>query len=103
MVTLAFLPRASRRHLIQVQQLLPGLEEVAMSSARIDQLKVLEGRQVGIALRDGSRIDDCQLISVGRSGVHSMWIFTQGLDVFLPLNDLIDVWEMQPAGARQAA
>ena len=74
-----------------------------MPNARIDQLKVLEGRQVSIALRDGSRIDDCQLVSVGRSGVRSVWIFTQGLDVFLSLNDLTDVWEMQPTGARQAA
>jgi hypothetical protein len=74
-----------------------------MPKARIDQLKVLEGRQVSLALRDGSRIDDCQLVSAGRSGVRSVWIFTQGLDVFLPWNDLIDVWEMQPAGDRQAA
>ena len=72
-----------------------------MPKARIDQLNVLEGQQVSIALRDGSRIDDCQLISVGRSGVHSMWIFTQGLDVFLPLDDLIDVWEMQSPGVSQ--
>ena len=74
-----------------------------MPNARIDQLKVLEGRQVSLALRDGSRIDDCQLVSVGRSGVRSLWICTQGLDVFLSLNDLIDVWEMQPAGASEAA
>ncbi len=74
-----------------------------MSNARIDQLKVLEGRQVSLALRDGSRIDDCQLVSAGRSGVRSVWIFTQGLDVFLSLNDLIDVWEMQPTGTRRAA
>jgi hypothetical protein len=74
-----------------------------MPNTRIDQLKVLEGRQVSLALRDGSRIDDCQLVSAGRSGVRSVWIFTQGLDVFLPWNDLIDVWEMQPAGGRQAA
>jgi hypothetical protein len=74
-----------------------------MPKAPIDQLKVLEGRQVSLALRDGSRIDDCHLVSAGRSGVRSVWIFTQGLDVFLPWNDLIDVWEMQPAGDRQAA
>ena len=74
-----------------------------MPKAPIDQLKVLEGRQVSLALRDGSRIDDCHLVSAGRSGVRSVWIFTQGLDVFLPWNDLIDVWEMQPAGGRQAA
>jgi hypothetical protein len=71
-----------------------------MRKERIDQLRVLEGRQVSLALRDGSRIDDCQLVSVGRAKVRSVWIFTQGLDLFLSLNDLIDVWEVRPAGAR---
>jgi hypothetical protein len=58
---------------------------------------------VSLALRDGSRIDDCQLVSVGRAGVRTVWIFSDGLDHFLSLTDLIDVWEMRPAGARQAA
>jgi hypothetical protein len=58
---------------------------------------------VSLALRDGSRIDDCQLVSGGRAGVRSVWIFTGGLDMFLPLNELIDVWETRSAGARQAA
>ena len=40
-----------------------------MPNPRIDQLKALEGRQVSIALRDGSRIDYCQLVSAGRSRV----------------------------------
>lgn len=74
-----------------------------MPKQRIDQLRVLEGRQVGLALRDGSRIDDCQLVSAGRAGARSMWIFTQGLDVFLSLDDLVDAWEMRPTGGRQAA
>lgn len=74
-----------------------------MSDEQINQLRVLEGRHVSLALRDGSRVDDCQLVSVGRAGVRSVWIFTQGLDMFLSLNDLIDVWEMRPTGVRQAA
>ncbi len=74
-----------------------------MSDEQINQLRVLEGRHVSLALRDGSRIDDCQLVSAGRAGVRTVWIFTKGLDMFLPLNDLIDVWEMQPAGAHQVA
>jgi hypothetical protein len=30
-----------------------------MSTRQKHQLRALEGRQVGLALRDGSRIDDC--------------------------------------------
>ncbi len=74
-----------------------------MLHARINQLRELEGRQVSLALRDGSRIDDCQLVSAGRAGSPRMWIFTQGVDRFLSLNDLIDAWEIRPTGVRQAA
>jgi hypothetical protein len=73
-----------------------------MRKQRIDQLRILEGRHVSLALRDGSRIDDCQLVSAGRAGAR-MWIFTQGVDVFLSLNDLVDAWELRPTGARRAA
>jgi hypothetical protein len=66
---------------------LRGLEEFAMKE-RIDQLRGLEGRQVSLALRDGSRIDDCQLVSAGRAETRSMWIFTQGVDVFLSSKDI---------------
>jgi hypothetical protein len=74
-----------------------------MSNERLNQLRVLEGWHVSVALRDGSRIDDCQLVSVGRSGVSTVWLFVGGRDVFLSFNDLVDVWEIRPAGARRAA
>jgi hypothetical protein len=74
-----------------------------MRSEQIDKLKALEGRHVSLALRDGSRIDDCQLVSVGRGAVRSVWIFAKPLDVFLPLDNLIDVWETRPARVRWAA
>jgi hypothetical protein len=74
-----------------------------MSDEQISQLRGFEGRRVSLALRDGSRIDDCQLVSVGRAGVRSVWIFTQGLDMFFSFNDLADVWEMRPTAGRRAA
>ncbi|MCU1378935.1 MAG: hypothetical protein JWN29_1918 [Acidimicrobiales bacterium] len=53
----------------------------------------LEGRQVSVALRDGLRIDDCQLVSAGRSQVSSLWLFTDGVDTFVAIDDVIDIWE----------
>ncbi|MGH9035420.1 MAG: hypothetical protein ACRD0O_06620 [Acidimicrobiia bacterium] len=64
-------------------------------------LQVLEGQQVSVALRNGSRIDDCQLVSAGRATTSTLWLFTNGADLFVSLGDVIDVWEA-PA-AHQAA
>ena len=63
-------------------------------------LQLLEGRQVSVALRDGSRIDDCQLVSAGRNGTASLWLFTNGADLFVALADVTAIWE---AGGCQAA
>ena len=60
------------------------------------RLRSFEGRQVCLALTGGTRIDDCQLISAGRSGASTVWIFAGGADAFVPLSDVLDVWE--PAG-----
>jgi hypothetical protein len=57
------------------------------------QVKSLEGRRVGVALRDGSRIDDAQLVSSGRGNVRTLWVFTNGVDTFVRHSDVVDVWE----------
>jgi hypothetical protein len=57
---------------------------------RFPELVHLEGRQVGIALYDGSRIDDCQLVFAGRQ---SLWVFVNGEDSFLDLTQVTDFWE----------
>ncbi|HEV7863468.1 MAG TPA: hypothetical protein VGR20_12230 [Acidimicrobiia bacterium] len=57
----------------------------------------LEGRRVSIALADGSRIDDSQLVSAGRHGLGTVWLVVNGTDNFIPLDDVLDVWE--PSGA----
>jgi hypothetical protein len=62
-------------------------------------LRILEGRQISLALRDGSRIDDCQLVSAGRTATETLWLFTNGDDVFVPLHDVVDVWEPAPSPA----
>jgi hypothetical protein len=68
-----------------------------MRQKRFAELRSLEGRQVGVALADGSRIDDCQLVSAGRAGVRTLWVFTNGADTFVPHHDVADVWEFRAA------
>jgi hypothetical protein len=57
------------------------------------QLRAYEGRHVCLALAGGTRIDDCQLISAGRPGISTVWVFASGADTFVPLADVLDVWE----------
>jgi hypothetical protein len=68
-----------------------------MTGLTMSELRSLEGRQVSVALADGSRIDDCQLVSAGRPGVQTLWVFSNGADTFVPLPDVLEVWEPQPA------
>jgi hypothetical protein len=58
--------------------------------------------QVCLVLAGGERIDDCQLISTGRGGVETLWIFTDGSDTFVPLADVVDLWEAAPNRSRAA-
>jgi hypothetical protein len=64
-----------------------------MNKWSTSRLKALEGRRVSLALADGSRIDDGQLISAGRRGLETVWVFANGADSFLRLMDVLDVWE----------
>ena len=64
-----------------------------MTTNELRSLRSSEGRQVSVALRDGSRLDDCCLVSSGRSRVGSLWLFVNGEDVFVALSDVVDVWE----------
>ena len=72
-----------------------------MEANQIRQFRSLEGRRVSVALRDGSRIDDCQLVSAGRRGRMALWLYA-GVDVFVPLRQVIDLWERAPIGGRAA-
>jgi len=59
------------------------------------QLKQLEGHRVNVALADGSRIDDCELVSVDRGRRGRVWVHANGGDAFLPLAQVSDIWEAQ--------
>jgi hypothetical protein len=64
-----------------------------MTEKQQADLSSLEGRRVSVALRDGSRIDDSQLVSAGRGGVGTLWLFTSGTDTFVPHEEVVDLWE----------
>jgi hypothetical protein len=74
-----------------------------MTRAGLGQLTALEGRQVSLALRNGDRIDDAQLVSARRNCAGTLWLFTNGSDRFIAVEDVIDVWEAHPAGPPLAA
>jgi len=63
--------------------------------------QAFEGRQVCVALRNGSRIDDCQLVSVGAGATETLWLFSNGMDVFVSIGQVLDVWEA-PVAVRAA-
>ena len=69
----------------------------------LSHLQEFEGAEVCVALADGSRIDGCQLISAGRDRNRTVWLFVNGLDVFIARSDIIAVWEAARPGLRRAA
>ena len=60
-----------------------------MTSARLQSLR---GRQVSLVLRNGTRIDDCRLVSAGRSSTGTVWLVCNGADVFVRREELLAVW-----------
>ena len=53
-------------------------------------------RATSLALKDGSRIDDNQLISGGRNRARTLWLFASGSDTFVAVDDVVDLWETSP-------
>lgn len=59
------------------------------------QLRELQGRLVGLALATGDRIDECHLVS-SRKHLGSVWIYADGEDAFIPVEEIRDCWEVLP-------
>lgn len=57
------------------------------------ELRGLEGRTVNLSLADGSRFDDVALVSALS---RTVWIYTNGEDAFVSVDDVVDVWETCP-------
>ena len=64
-----------------------------MSARTRTKLRHLEGRQISLALVDGSRIDDAALVSSGRGATTTIWIHMNRQDEFIPMSHIIEVWE----------
>jgi hypothetical protein len=71
----------------------PASDISSMTKHQLTGLRAMEGRRVSVALVNGSRLDDCTLVSAGRAGARTAWIYSNGMDVFLPLSYVADVWE----------
>jgi hypothetical protein len=67
-----------------------------MSAEKRRELRRLEGGNVHLALTDGSRIDDVQLVSA--RGL-TLWIFASGEDQFVPVSKVVDVWSSNRMGS----
>jgi hypothetical protein len=57
------------------------------------EFRAFEGRQVSVALADGSRLDDCSLVSAGRGATKTLWLVIDRIDAFLPMTDVVAIWE----------
>jgi hypothetical protein len=68
-----------------------------VTNEQLKDLRELEGRQVCLALVDGSRIDDATLVSAGRGHTNTIWLFDSGNDVFIPIADVRQGWESRPS------
>ena len=67
-----------------------------MTAEKRRELHRFEGRSVNLALADGSRLDDVQLVSA--RGV-TLWIFACGEDRFVPVAQVLDAWPADAAAA----
>lgn len=61
-----------------------------MENERRYRMRRLEGRDVNVALSGGTRIDGAHLVSAGG---RTLWIFTDGADRFVPVEEVVDLWE----------
>jgi len=66
---------------------------MTMTSDKHAALRRLEGRMVHVALVGGTRLDDVELVSTRRS---TCWVFANGEDRFVPVDEVIEVWEARP-------
>ncbi len=64
-----------------------------MPTTKQVEVQKLEGRTVNVALADGSVLDRVPLVLARRN---TLWIVAGGEDVFVPLHQVVDVWDAPP-------
>jgi hypothetical protein len=65
-----------------------------MSPRTLRSFRQLEGHHVSVALADGTRLDDCELVSAGRGAAASIWLHDGLDDRIVEAADILDVWEL---------
>ena len=65
-----------------------------MSPRTLRSFRHLEGHHVSVALADGTRLDDCELVSAGRGAAASIWLHDGLDDRIVDAADILDVWEL---------
>lgn len=65
-----------------------------MSPRTLRSFRHLEGHHVSVALADGTRLDDCELVSAGRGAAASIWLHDGLDDRIVEAADIVDVWEL---------
>jgi hypothetical protein len=66
-----------------------------VTQQKLRELKRLEGHHVGLALHDGSLIEDWELVSVGGGAPGTAWVWNpDGSHAFVPLTQVADFWEV---------
>jgi hypothetical protein len=66
------------------------------SSELLAELRALEGERVDLTLRDGSQLEDCDLISIGRLWAKSIWVLREDADLVI---SVVDILSVRPASA----
>jgi hypothetical protein len=65
-----------------------------MSPRTLRSFRHLEGHHVSVALADGTRLDDCELVSAGRGAAASIWLHDGLDDRIVDAADILDVWAL---------
>jgi hypothetical protein len=65
-----------------------------MSPQMLRSFRQLEGRHVSVSLGDGSRLDDCELVSAGRGAAATLWLHDGQDDRMVAASDVVDLWEI---------
>ena len=65
-----------------------------MSPQTLRSFRHLEGHHVSVSLCDGSRLDDCELVSTGRGPTATLWLHDGSDDRMVPAAEVIDLWEV---------
>jgi hypothetical protein len=93
--------RASWCRSLDVRDRTTGTPRGTMMATSANRLHSLEGRLVDASLADGRRLAG-SLVSSGGARLRNLWLFVDGEDVFVALDDVVEITEAQHDAASAA-